>query len=68
MSKSALEVVGPEVIRVLRESGFVVVESQPTESMRKAGASLGSYHYFAPEDYWHRMVGQSIKDQQAALL
>lgn len=63
--KSAADVIGIEQIRALREAGFVVVHQAPTESMVKAGFSVGKYHYHGPDEYWHRMVAESIRLQNS---
>jgi hypothetical protein len=61
---NAVDLIGVENVELLRAHGFVVVHSQPTEAMIKAGASLGNWHYHGPDEYWHRMVAQSIRTQQ----
>lgn len=62
-AKSAVDVIGIEAIARLKEEGFVVVHSQPSSSMVRAGASIGRFHYHCPSDYWHRMVAESIRIQ-----
>lgn len=61
---NAVDLIGIENIELLRGHGLVVVHSQPTQAMRKAGMSIGNYHYHGAEEYWHRMVAQSIRTQQ----
>lgn len=63
--KTAMEILGPELLAELKANGFVVVHSQPTPEMIKAGQSLGQWHYHGADEYWHRMVGQSIRQQNA---
>ena len=61
---NAAEMIGISNIEYLKEMGFVVVHSQPTEAMIKAGLSVGNYQYHGPAAYWHRMVAESIRSQQ----
>jgi hypothetical protein len=56
--RTAVEILGLELLAELKAAGFAVVHSQPTREMIKAGQSLGR---------WHRMVGQSIRQQCAEL-
>lgn len=60
---NALEFITLKKLQALKAAGLVIVHSQPNESMRKAGASIGNYHYHDPGDYWHRMVAESIRLQ-----
>lgn len=63
MTIKPADIIGLSAIDQLRKAGYVIVHSQPTRAMEKAGASLGQYHYYAPVDYWHRMVAESIRTQ-----
>lgn len=65
--RTAFEILGLDKLAELKAAGYVVVHSQPTPEMIKAGQSLGRWHYHGPDQYWHRMVGQSIRQQCAEL-
>lgn len=61
---SAEDVIGIDSIRRLKESGFVVVHSQPRPSMVKAALSTGKYpEDRSAQDQYHRMVAESIRLQ-----
>lgn len=54
-------------LRMLRAAGFVVVHQVPSKSMKKAGVADKWPEDRGPEDMWHRMVAQSIREQNAAI-
>jgi len=64
MTTKVTDIITKEQLSALREAGFVVVHSDPTDSMVKAGLSAGKW----PEDRgvkreFHRMVAESIRMQ-----
>ena len=63
MSKSALDVISKEQLAALREAGFVVVHREPTEAMLNSGISAAVRVYGSLEQAYHRMVGESIREQ-----
>lgn len=62
--KSAIELLGQDLLKLLRDRGFVVVHQSPTEKMLKASRRKNEWpENIGAEDYWHRMVGASIDEQ-----
>jgi hypothetical protein len=54
-------------LKALKSAGFVVIHSQPTKSMIKAGFSTGKYpECRGVELEFHRMVAESIRIQNRA--
>jgi hypothetical protein len=66
--KTVLDFITKEQLLDLREAGFVIVHQVPTPAMLSASMRRGEF----PEDVgctdiWHRMVGESIRSQNAEI-
>ena len=62
---NAVDIIGLEAIRALREAGFVVVHQEPSDDMMEAGYSAIPYNEGSLVKAWHRMVANSINAQNA---
>lgn len=62
---NAVDIIGIDAIRCLREAGFAVVEREPSDAMMSAGYSAIPYHEGSLVQAWHRMVATSIHSQNA---
>ncbi len=60
---TVLDVVSIEQLRDLKERGFVIVHREPTEKMIKNSVRDQYPEERTQEENWHRMVGESIKEQ-----
>ena len=65
-AKSAVDVIGLDAVRRLRDCGFVVVHQEPTESMLEAAVANKWPEQRCPREEWHRMVADSIRQQNKA--
>lgn len=63
IAKSAIDVIGVEAIRKLKEEGFAVVHSQPSRSMERAAERNEWPEMSSSAETWHRMVAESIRLQ-----
>lgn len=63
---TVLDIITREQLTALREAGFIVVHREPTELMLKA-ALRNEYCYGSIAAYYHRIVGESIKLQNAEI-
>lgn len=64
---SVLDIISLEQLMALRAARLVVVHQVPTENMKKAGAAKKWPEEWNMDEVWHRMVAQSIREQNAAL-
>lgn len=63
MTKTVLDIITLEQLRSLREEGYVVVHSQPTDSMVSAGVRDLWPEQRSVTKSWHWMVAESIRIQ-----
>lgn len=63
LKKTVLDVITLEQLRELRAIGFVVVHQIPTDRMIKNSVRHEWPEQRSQEQNWHRMVGESIKQQ-----
>ena len=61
---TVLDIITLEQLRALRDAGFVVAHREPTEKMLKT-ALRDEYCYGDMRSYYHRMIGESIREQNA---
>lgn len=64
---TVLDVITLEQLRALRELGFVIVHSVPTERMTKAAVRNQWPEERGVDEAWHRMVGESIRIQREVI-